>query len=497
MEAEYVEQAGNELRQHCETASRDSHASMKCVRALGPESKNFCELSRTYLKQVGESRAPRQVTPHFAPIPALHACWKGGASKSQIERGTGIVREGSRGNIAQDIERMEYLDGVRGWAALVVVLHHLALTFEPLWLKTGEVAPSLGPLSFLVDGGLAVCIFFILSGIVLAAATDGALRRLSGPTFVGLIAKRWLRLMLPILAVAVVAWVMLRANFNLAPMAAIFTGSTWAMGFYPRWYDPTLPRVLWEAAYGAFAGAETPFHNPVLWTIRVEFPGSVLTFAICLLARSSRARLVLAALAALALLQMPFWILNDCALFPVGVAMWEVLKRRETIPWGRTADLCGLALVALGLVILPVLDHFFSTAALRRDMTTVADDVGLMNLNPWAVRAMLIIVGVCLSPTAMGFLGNSLSRFLGRISFAVYLSHSLILVSLGAFTYVMLLHPLGRIGSMAAATFGVLTASIALGWGLHRWVERPAILIAGRAGALVDRMWRRLSVGDG
>jgi peptidoglycan/LPS O-acetylase OafA/YrhL len=387
---------------------------------------------------------------------------------------------------------MDYLDGVRGWAALIVVLHHLALTFEPLWLKTGAVTPSLGPLAFLVDGGLAVGIFFILSGIVLAAATDGALRRLSDPSFAGLVAKRWLRLMLPIAAVALFAWILLRANFNLAPMAAIFTGSSWAFGLYPRWYDPTLARVLWEAAYGAFAGTETPFHNPVLWTIRVEFPGSIIAFAICLLARSSGKRLIACAVAALVLLQMPFWILNDCALFPVGIAMWEILKRRSGSALGRASDLCGLALAAFGLAVLPVLDNLSGAVPLRQDITRVADHVGLANLNVWSVRAALVIAGICLSPTAMRFLGNSLSRFLGRISFAVYLSHSLVLASLGALTYVALLHRPGHVASTCVAALGVISASIALGWGLHRWIERPSIAVAGRAGALIDRAWRRV-----
>lgn len=393
--------------------------------------------------------------------------------------------------MTQNMERLDYLDGVRGWAALIVVLHHLALTFEPLWLKTGEVTPSLGPLSFLVDGGLAVSIFFILSGIVLAAATDSALGRLGPPTFAGLIAKRWLRLMLPIAAVAFVAWILLRADFNLAPMAAIFTGSSWAMGLFPRWYDPTLPRVLWEAAYGAFAGAETPFHNPVLWTIRVEFPGSIITFALCLVCRSSPVRLTACAIVGMFLLQMPFWILNECASFPVGIAMWELLKRRDGPVLGRASDFCGLALAAFGLAVLPVLDHLSSTMALRQDIATAADDVGLMNLDQGAMRAMLIIVGICLSPTAMAFLGNSLSRFLGRISFAVYLSHSLVLATLGALTYVLLLHELGHVASTIVATFGVIGASIAIGWSLHRWVERPAMSVAGQAGALVDRIWRR------
>jgi peptidoglycan/LPS O-acetylase OafA/YrhL len=54
-----------------------------------------------------------------------------------------VVQEGRGSVAARNFERMDYLDGVRGWAALIVVLHHLALTFEPMWLKTGAVTPML------------------------------------------------------------------------------------------------------------------------------------------------------------------------------------------------------------------------------------------------------------------------------------------------------------------------------------------------------------------
>jgi peptidoglycan/LPS O-acetylase OafA/YrhL len=64
------------------------------------------------------------------------------------------------------------------------------------------------------------------------------------------------------------------------------------------------------------------------------------------------------------------------------------------------------------------------------------------------------------SPTAMRFLGNSLSRFLGRISCAVYLGHSLVLASLGAPIYLARLRRLGHVASISVATLGVIAASL-------------------------------------
>src|SRR5262249_50829552 len=100
------------------------------------------------------------------------------------------------------MRRLLHLDGLRGWAALFVIFHHLELAFLPAIKGPNDgVSPILGPLSFLTDGPLAVSIFFLLSGIVLAEAVEAALRR-SGPAKVGLtglVIKRWLRLGLPII----------------------------------------------------------------------------------------------------------------------------------------------------------------------------------------------------------------------------------------------------------------------------------------------------------
>src|SRR3546814_15678787 len=53
--------------------------------------------------------------------------------------------------------RLAHLDGLRGWAALFVVFHHLLLTFAPAFDDhSSPAAPLFAPFSFLTDGPLAV-----------------------------------------------------------------------------------------------------------------------------------------------------------------------------------------------------------------------------------------------------------------------------------------------------------------------------------------------------
>src|SRR4249920_301079 len=77
--------------------------------------------------------------------------------------------------------KLGYMDGLRGVAAFVVVLHHFALTFRP------ELVAAVSPLTLLFAGHFAVCIFFVISGFVLSykffetsradVVTSGAVRR--------------------------------------------------------------------------------------------------------------------------------------------------------------------------------------------------------------------------------------------------------------------------------------------------------------------------------
>ena len=87
--------------------------------------------------------------------------------------------------------RLQYLEGVRGIAAMQVVLLHFVTGFLP---ETSQHARP--PLRVLFDGDTAVYLFFLLSGMVLTPSFARP-----GP-FVGKIAKRVLRLGIPVAAAA-------------------------------------------------------------------------------------------------------------------------------------------------------------------------------------------------------------------------------------------------------------------------------------------------------
>ena len=74
------------------------------------------------------------------------------------------------------MNKLKFLDGVRGLAALIVVIHHYILAFFPAMFFgnskinhfAGEHEYSTSPLQLFYNGSFAVCIFFVLSGFVLS-----------------------------------------------------------------------------------------------------------------------------------------------------------------------------------------------------------------------------------------------------------------------------------------------------------------------------------------
>lgn len=380
------------------------------------------------------------------------------------------------------MRRLHYFDGLRGWAALIVVLHHLELTFAPaLQGPRDAISPILGPFSFLADGPLAVAIFFILSGIVLAEGLKDAEVQNPVSGLTSLVMKRWLRLGLPIAAAGMLVLLLFTLLGDRAVETGRLTGSGWIQDLFPPGYQPHFLDILHEAIVGAFIGPETPRHDPVLWTIRVEFVGSILVFALCLFIRSGFARLAACAISGAALIATPAWLLNFCALFAIGVAICDLrqLSRRE---WRHreAIDLLGLGMIFIATCIYPVLDLHLPALMLR--LGEIADPAG--HLSQWTARSLLIVAGVVLSRSAQDFLSTPVSVFLGRISFGLYLLHIPLLWSIGGSAYIEMTRYWPHWLAAAIASLLVLVSSAVAATAFHRLVERPAIRIAAKASRL-------------
>src|SRR5271155_3597568 len=109
--------------------------------------------------------------------------------------------------------RFRFLDGLRGWAAVVVLLHHVFVDGLPanalmadrnLWAKV-----------FFLNGTLAVCVFFVISGFSLSIRH---LDRGDGRALARVASGRYLRLAVPIFAICAITHVLLLLGL-IAPAA--------------------------------------------------------------------------------------------------------------------------------------------------------------------------------------------------------------------------------------------------------------------------------------
>lgn len=378
------------------------------------------------------------------------------------------------------VPRLRALDGLRGLAALVVVLHHCSLLHPsvaaiyllgapppepgtPLWVLTGT------PLQLLVSGQEAVLVFFALSGLVVALP---ALR--PGFDWFAYLPRRLVRLLLPVAAsVLLGALIVLATRPDPARSSSLWVSASIGSP------DPRSVLIDLDLLYGSFA-----LNNP-LWSLRWELVFSILLGAyvvVGLLARGRRG-LVLAVAGAVAVMIVGRGIDHDplyyLAVFLLGTVLavrLDDVRRLDSLTtgWRRTALWTlgvVVALVALCArwVIWPLVPGATSAFSPSGDATAVASALG-------AAMIVLIAAGW---PAASRVLEWRPVHWLGRVSFSLYLVHVPILVGVGALV--------GPERWWLTALLAVPTALVVAEL-FARFVEQPSHRLSKRVGSAAARL---------
>jgi peptidoglycan/LPS O-acetylase OafA/YrhL len=353
-----------------------------------------------------------------------------------------------------------YLDGVRGWASLAVVIHHAREGF----LRAGDSPWQHRLLSALGDGEMAVHVFFVLSGFVLSVRF---LQTADRRVLEGLALRRYPRLTIPIVVVALLAYLMLRIGFVYNHAAAELLRSTNNLGAIFQ-FPASLMSALKFSVYDVYLNYrfETSY-NTNLWTMPIELLGSFLVFGLLFipLPKWGRRGLILAALL-LALFTRSIY-----ADFMLGVVIAELAVDdvANRLPKTLTAALSiGCVLGAIGLrVLFPGRAWMFAAAA------------------------GLIVAFPVLSVMARRFFGNPISRWLGKVSFPLYLIHPLVIVGPASW---LALRLAGHGAPPLLARDAVILATVVLSLLAARalWpVEALAIAAARRFSEAVFLLFRR------
>ena len=272
---------------------------------------------------------------------------------------------------------------------------------------------------------------------------------------------------------------------------------------------PSLPTAFHEGTYGsllALPNART--YDPVLWTMGIEFMGSILMIAVFALLRLLGDRrgirgLPGATFLMLGLLGSGFFL----SLFAFGAAMYHVnlRARLERIP--------RLHLVMLPVLILGIFLGTVPYSAARGgyldtlvSYAFVSDQsawqfaypawLGLDGESFWhAVGALLTLLAADAWGPLRRLLSHPLSQFLGRISFPLYLVHLPILFSAGCGIFLLCLSI--KIGFATAAMLSVavfVLIAILIAWMSTLLIETRAVTWSERCRSLCsegDALGRR------
>lgn len=412
-------------------------------------------------------------------------------------RGLALHSSFAPGTAAADTSgnRFQHLTGLRGVAALGVAVSHFLAVFDYA-LYTGLEKDSHGGWDIVVSGwsfvlpsagsNFRVSLFLAISGFVLA--------RVMTRSDLGLaprIAKRFVRLGIPIAGSLLFAWLLTAAGLNVAHVAQSTTRSSLLsyvgvdVGF-----REAMSQALWTSL-GLIT--QLPTLNLPLWTMPFELFGSVLLFVVL----SIRAKPMVLGLVLLALgvVLSHHYVGIVCiggALYMLGVHRFLAERIRWTSVW------VALLFVALLLGTIPSSvqrPEFWNILILHPPMLPPVGEFGawgpmqqLNVLGVWqAVGALILLLVANGWPALRTLLAHRSLLWLGRLSFPLYLLHFPILCSLGCGMVLGLTSAGLGYGAAVMLTFPVYLAVVILAaWIGVGLLERPAIALSDKTGRAVQ-----------
>lgn len=359
------------------------------------------------------------------------------------------------------------LDGLRGYAALIVVVHHFVAAFWPTaFFRGGEglaLTFSETPLALLVNGPFFVFVFFVLSGYVLAGVVS---RPAELPAQ---IAARYVRLGVPAGASVVLAALLLVLGLNFIPEVVAMNGNRWLESVF------SVNGVPWWKATGDVVGTyfitgRSPL-NFVLWTMQIEFFGSVIVYLVnCLVASAKRRVWVY--------LAMGFGLLVADAI-AVSFGFKARLLFLSPFVFGALMREAGVIEAVGGrwrYWFMFAVALFLGGAPHSKAAGTVYEPIvaaiAPLAANPYymlkVVASILLVYSVI--RLRVGFFETRFAVWLGDLSFASYLVHTILLSSVAAWMFIRL-----PAEYLALQFLIYLAATYAVAVVFHRYVDGPAM----------------------
>lgn len=421
-----------------------------------------------------------------------------------------------------------YLDGLRGLAASSVYAYHFLVPFSRSLLY-GSLPGSpdsasvfgLPVIGFFRSPASMVNIFFIISGYVLSLSTlraihwqdwEKATHCLSAAAL-----KRGIRLFVPAVATSLCIFFLFAAHLYAKEDFFVTLPAHW-VPLRPRrqhslpaqledWLDFVFRRLTnpWRWNYDLFASPHASYYGAHLWTIQTEFHCSLILFFVMMVLSRVNGRWPKSTLAGALILYSCLCDRWEVAMFLCGMMFADrhIGSKKTVEPkWkGVSGDWISTRWRSVFIVLrdLSVLltGLWLASYPEQRGVEAIGFSwLGKVSSSPqvWqALGAVLVVWSAANVGWVQSFLTSALLRYVGRISFALYLVHEPLL-QVGGWTFaaqmrkcfivsstnIGLSPELGAHMGMWIALIPMTCVVVLVSDYVWRALDKPSVMLAGR-----------------
>lgn len=343
--------------------------------------------------------------------------------------------------------KLGYLEGIRGIAALIVVIYHYVLYFYPPLYDTGGMTfkkffnysiyeqllmiAAETPLCLFFHGQASVRLFFVLSAFVL---TYKFFKTKNYEYLSAGAIKRYFRLVGPVFFSLLVTFLFI----NLSLTVDVFIAKEFSF-----------QQFIKEAVIGVFINGSSA--NPPLWTMPYEFMGSMLVFSIAALFTKYKKRWIIY------LVLIILFHKTHYLAFVFGMMLSDYftsdLYLKYKMKFSYQKLLIFLLLIALFL---------YTVSGVRQQI--------------WG--SAIFIFCVLHSDYLQKFFSHNLFLFLGKISFSMYVMHAVILSSLSYYINKFIIVSINNFVAMIITLIISLFIIIPVACFVEKYIDRNSIKLS-------------------
>lgn len=371
-------------------------------------------------------------------------------------------------------EKINYLDGLRGIAAINVMIMHFFVALAPAMVYGSKYPSHFGsldsvfsttPLGLIGAGNFSVCIFFVLSGYVL---TQKFFKTKENSIIISSAVRRYLRLFVPVFAAVMLSYLLASAGLYRYYVETMMVSA--GSNYRHYWtFTPDILEAIKQAVWTSFFVGGTIHYNPVLWTMTIEFYGSMLVFTMALLFGTLRNRWTF--YLAAALISINFYYLA----FVIGMIFADLFNSKK--PMFKTDNKIILFLILIfGLFL-----GSYPVSPLTNNSLYAFLDIGLFEapkVTYHVIGAGMIMYVLLNSRDLQNVFSSPVPLFLGKISYSLYLVHFLVISSFTCALF-LFLYPVLSYGSAFLVSVALsLLLIIPLSYLFYKYVDVAGVKLS-------------------